>query len=55
MGADPGQYLLLYTAEPDSRSHEALKILASWTTPAQQPDASLTDPSQINTDTPGQG
>jgi transcriptional regulator with XRE-family HTH domain len=54
LGTDPGQHLLLYTAEPDSRSHEALKILASWTTPAQQPDA-VTDPSQINTDTPGQG
>jgi transcriptional regulator with XRE-family HTH domain len=55
LGADPGQHLLLYTAEPDSRSHEALKILASWTTPAQQLDASLTDPSHITTDTSGQG
>ena len=31
LGADPGQHLLIYTAEPDSRSDEALKILASWT------------------------
>ena len=43
MGADPGQHLLFYTAEPDSRSHEALKILASWSTSDQQLDASLTD------------
>ena len=41
VGADPGQYLLLYTAEPDSRSQEALKILASWSTPTQTLDASL--------------
>jgi hypothetical protein len=43
LGTDPGQHLLLYTAEPDSPSHEALKILASWTTPAQQLDASLAE------------
>lgn len=43
VGADPGQYLLFYTAEPDSRSHEALKILASWSTSDQVLDASLTD------------
>jgi transcriptional regulator with XRE-family HTH domain len=60
LGADPGQHLLLYTAEPDSRSHEALKILASWTTPAQQLDASVpgpsdTDQSQININTSAQG
>jgi transcriptional regulator with XRE-family HTH domain len=50
VGAEPGQHLLMYTAEPDTRSHEALKILASWTTPAQQHD-----PSTISFDTPRQG
>ena len=43
VGADPGQYLLFYTAEPDSRSHEALTILASWSTSDQLLDASHTD------------
>jgi transcriptional regulator with XRE-family HTH domain len=55
LGADAGQHLLLYTAEPDTRSHEALKILASWTTAAEQPDTSLTDSGHVNTDRPGQG
>jgi hypothetical protein len=43
VGADPGQYLLFYTAEPDSRSHESLKIMASWSTSDQLIDASPTD------------
>jgi transcriptional regulator with XRE-family HTH domain len=29
--ADPGQRILVYTAEPDSPSHHALSLLASWT------------------------
>lgn len=29
---DPGQKLLIYTAEPASPSHEALRLLASWAT-----------------------
>ncbi len=29
--ADPGQTILVYTAEPDTASAEALRILASWT------------------------
>jgi hypothetical protein len=34
--ADPGQTILVYMAEPNSASHEALNLLASWTTtPAQ--------------------
>ncbi len=31
---DPGQTMLVYTAEPSSPSAEALRILASWTSPA---------------------
>jgi hypothetical protein len=30
LGADPSQYLLTYTAEPASRSQDALNLLASW-------------------------
>lgn len=33
---DPGQTIFVYMAEPNSASHEALNLLASWTTtPAQ--------------------
>jgi MmyB-like transcription regulator ligand binding domain len=30
LATDPSQSLLTYTAEPDSRSQEALNLLASW-------------------------
>ncbi|WP_406331721.1 helix-turn-helix domain-containing protein [Streptomyces sp. NBC_00203] len=30
LGADPSQFLLAYTAEPASRSQDALNLLASW-------------------------
>ena len=38
LGADAGQTLVTYTAEPGSRSHDALNVLASWaaTTDTQQ-------------------
>jgi hypothetical protein len=29
---DPGQIIFVYMAEPNSASHEALNLLASWTT-----------------------
>jgi hypothetical protein len=29
--ADPGLTMFVYTAEPGSRSEEALSLLASWT------------------------
>lgn len=32
---DPDQQLILWTAAPDSPSHERLRILSSWTTPHQ--------------------
>jgi transcriptional regulator with XRE-family HTH domain len=36
---DPGQRLVVYTAEPHSASQQALDLLASWaTTPADAPD-----------------
>ena len=32
LAADPGQRINIYTAEPGSRSHDALNLLASWIT-----------------------
>jgi hypothetical protein len=38
LAADPGQMLTIWTAEPGSKSAEALRFLASWTsTPDQVP------------------
>jgi hypothetical protein len=31
LAADPGQMLTIWTAEPGSKSAEALRFLASWT------------------------
>jgi hypothetical protein len=36
LAADPGQMLTIWTAEPGSKSAEALSLLASW---AATPDA----------------
>jgi hypothetical protein len=43
--ADPGQTIFVYMAEPNSASHEALNLLASWaaTTSAQVSAQSLDD------------
>ena len=38
LAADPGLNLLAYSAEPGSRSEEALNLLASWTAPLDQPE-----------------
>ena len=35
--ADPGLTLVVYNAEPDSPSHDALKLLASWAATLDQP------------------
>jgi hypothetical protein len=34
--ADTGQTLLVYTPEPNSPSHDALNLLASWTATLDQ-------------------
>lgn len=41
--AGPDQQLVVYTAEPGSPSHQALRILASWAATAREP--SRTSPS----------
>lgn len=41
--SDPGQALLMYTAEPGSASQQALDLLASWTTAERTPDRATSD------------
>ena len=36
--ADPGLTIFTYTAEPGSRSEEALNLLASWAATHDQPE-----------------
>jgi hypothetical protein len=36
--ADPGQMLTIWTAEPGSRSAEALSLLGSWAATAERPE-----------------
>jgi transcriptional regulator with XRE-family HTH domain len=38
--ADPDQQLIVYTAEPGSRSHEALNLLSSWAATLDEAEAS---------------
>ncbi|SDN22596.1 helix-turn-helix domain-containing protein [Streptomyces wuyuanensis] len=40
---DPDQQLVTWTAEPGTRSHDGLRILASWTAGADQPSAPPTN------------
>jgi hypothetical protein len=41
---DPGQTMFAYIAEPNSASHEALDLLASWT--ATSSEVSIADADQ---------
>ena len=38
LAADPGQMLTIWTAEPGSKSAEALRFLGSWAATPQQPE-----------------
>ncbi len=38
LAADPGQMLMIWTAEPGSKSAEALSLLGSWAATPQQPE-----------------
>jgi transcriptional regulator with XRE-family HTH domain len=40
--ADPGLMVVVYTAEPGSRSHEALNLLASWAATEEAPGDGVT-------------
>ena len=40
LAADPGLTMFVYTAEPGSRSEQALNLLASWTATPDQPEPS---------------
>lgn len=39
--ADPGLTIFTYTAEPGSRSEEALNLLASWAATHDEPETAL--------------
>jgi hypothetical protein len=38
LAADPGQMLMIWTAEPGSKSAEALSLLGSWAATPDQPE-----------------
>ena len=42
LAADPGLTLLTYTAEPGSRSEEALKLLGSWAATVEHAESNRT-------------
>src|SRR3954452_9297502 len=42
LGDGPGQFLLTYTAEPASPTHDALNLLASWAAAADDPEPAET-------------
>lgn len=53
VSADPGLMIVAYTAEPGSRSAEALRLLASWTATeeeASRPVPNAADAHQVGRD-----
>ena len=38
LAADPGQMLMIWTAEPGSKSAQAFRLLGSWAATPQQPE-----------------
>jgi len=53
LAGDPGQTLLVYTAEPASPTHDALQLLASWTsTDAASGDELSPEPGRVEEVTP---
>ena len=51
--ADPGLTLFVYTAEPGSKSEEALNLLASWTATPRRGDRSCRSRGTASTPQPG--
>jgi len=51
--ADPGWHMFAYTAEPNSATHERLRLLASWAATLDQEDNDAFAPG-VRTQTPGQ-
>ena len=43
LAADPGLTVFAYTAEPGTKSAEALRLLASWSAVPAEPTASVPD------------
>ncbi|MFD0583389.1 MmyB family transcriptional regulator [Dactylosporangium darangshiense] len=48
--ADPGQTLLMYTAEPDTPTEDALRLLSSWAASQHGPAADASQPERDTTD-----
>jgi hypothetical protein len=42
--ANPGLTIAVFTAEPGSKSEQALNLLASWTATHEQPESAFTRP-----------
>jgi hypothetical protein len=50
VSADPGLMIVVYTAEPGSRSAEALGLLASWAATEEEASRSDPEPHQVGRD-----
>jgi hypothetical protein len=51
LAGDPGQTLLVYTAEPNSPSQQALNLLGSWTS-TEDPGVALEAPEELRPQQP---